>query len=99
MKVQKPIITVITEIELLCWKSARDEDDLLIYEFIKGAFVIELEQQIKMETVTIRKINRLKLPDSIIAATALVYKLTLLTRNVEDFKNIGELVSENPWHK
>jgi len=39
----------------------------------------------------------MKLPDAIIAATALVYDLTLVTRNVADFKNIDRLKLVNPW--
>ncbi len=33
----------------------------------------------------IRKTNRIKLPDAIIYATALVNNLTLITRNTSDF--------------
>jgi len=39
---------------------------------------------------------RIKLPDAIIAATALVHNLPLLTRNVADFQAITTLVVLNP---
>ena len=61
--------------------------------------VIELEQPVKLKTAEIRKAHKLKLPDAIIAATALVYDLTLLSRNVADFKNIVGLKMINPWDK
>jgi len=38
-----------------------------------------------------------KLPDAIIAATAIFHNFTLLTRNVDDFKNISFLHILNPW--
>ncbi|MCF8232854.1 MAG: hypothetical protein K9J27_11755 [Bacteroidales bacterium] len=41
--------------------------------------------------------HKIKLPDAIIAATSLVYDLTLITRNSTDFKNIDELRLINPW--
>jgi predicted nucleic acid-binding protein len=37
------------------------------------------------------------LPDTIIAATAIVHNLTIATRNVADFKGIEELSVWNPW--
>ena len=52
---------------------------------------------IKYKTADIRKKHRIKLPDAIIAATALVYELTLVSRNVSDFRNIEGLELINPW--
>ena len=48
------------------------------------------------KTIEIRKSYRIKLPDAIIAATAFVHNLTLLTRNISDYKNIEELSVINP---
>ena len=85
-----PVISAITEIELLCWKTASENDLKVLNNFIQDATVIELEQEIKSKTAEIRKANKIKLPDSIIAATAIVYNLTIITRNTADFKNIDE---------
>jgi predicted nucleic acid-binding protein len=63
----------------------------VLHAFINDALVIELEQPIKLSTAVIRKQYRIKLPDAIIAATALVHDLTLITRNTSDFKNIEGL--------
>jgi predicted nucleic acid-binding protein len=69
----------------------------VLHSFINDALVIELERPIKLKTAKIRKSSRMKLPDAIIATTALVYSLTLVTRNVADFKNIDGLKLVNPW--
>jgi predicted nucleic acid-binding protein len=71
-----PCISAITEIELLCWKAASDKDLEAIHDFIKDALVIELEPSIKIKTADIRRQHKIKLPDAVIAATALVYDLT-----------------------
>jgi len=92
-----PIISVITEIELLCWKTSNNDDLKLLNEFIADVSVIELDQDIKRQTAEIRKKYRIKLPDAIIAATALVNGLMLVTRNVSDFKGIVGLTVINPW--
>ncbi len=88
---EKPCISAITEIELLCWKTIDEKELATLHNFIEDASVIELEQPIKFKTADIRKQHKIKLPDAIIAATAIVYDLTLITRNVGDFKNIQSL--------
>ncbi len=93
----RPVISAITEIELLCWKSATEKDIEVLQNFIEDALVIELEQLIKYKTADIRKKHNIKLPDAIIAATALIYELTLVSRNIADFKNIDGLQLINPW--
>ncbi len=95
----QPYISAITEIELLCWKTATEKDLEVLHNFINDALVIELEQSIKLKTADIRKQHKIKLPDAIIAATALVYDLTLITRNTKDFEGISSLTTLNPWEK
>ncbi|CAN5590942.1 type II toxin-antitoxin system VapC family toxin [soil metagenome] len=96
---EQPVISAITEIELLCWKTATEKDLEVLHNFILDSLVIELEQPIKLKTAYIRKTHKIKLPDAIIAATALVYDLTLLSRNLSDFSNINGLKIVNPWDK
>lgn len=90
-------ISAITEIELLCWKNATSADLTLIKNFVNDCLLIELENSVKLQTIEIRKNYKLKLPDAIIAASALVYDLTLLTRNEKDFKRVENLKIINPW--
>ena len=47
-----------------------------------------IDQEIAENVIDIRKQYRIKLPDAIIAATAKTDDLCLVTRNIEDFKNI-----------
>ncbi|MCL2098780.1 MAG: type II toxin-antitoxin system VapC family toxin [Bacteroidales bacterium] len=58
---------------------------------------IFLTKEIEKQTILIRKSNKIKLPDAIIAATAMVYNLTLVTHNRDDFKNIQGLQIINPF--
>ncbi|MBT1689205.1 type II toxin-antitoxin system VapC family toxin [Dawidia soli] len=94
-----PCISAITEIELLCWKNASEQDTAILHHFIHDSFVIELERAIKLKTADIRKQYKIKLPDAIIAATAVIYDLTLVTHNVRDFTSIPGLIVEDPWTK
>ncbi len=95
----QPAISAITEIELLCWKTANKKDLKVLHNFINDAIVFELERDIKLKTAEIRKRNKIKLPDAIIAATAVINKLTLITRNAKDFVSIEALEVANPFEK
>lgn len=97
-KESRPAISAISEIELLCWKTATDSDLIVLNEFISDCIVIELEQAIKLKAAEIRKKYNIKLPDAIIAATAIVYGLKLVTRNEKDFTQIEELSIINPFN-
>ncbi|MCD6010598.1 MAG: type toxin-antitoxin system VapC family toxin [Flavipsychrobacter sp.] len=88
----EPHLSVINKIELLGFSSVTKN----ITEFVNAANVIPLSDEIIEKTITIRKTHRIKLPDAIIAATAVLQKLILLTSNDSDFKNIKGLKVVNP---
>ncbi len=94
----QPAISAITEIELLCWKTATEQDLEILRSFIIDALVFELEQPVKLKTIELRRTYKIKLPDAIIAATASTYNLTLITRNTNDFDAISGLKTVNPWN-
>ena len=88
-------ISVITRIELFS-KKIDDAETQTLIGFVRFADVIGLDEPIIQQTMRLRQQRRLKLPDAIIAATALVRGLTLITRNVSDFKGISGLAVLNP---
>lgn len=95
----QPCISASTEIELLCWKAMNENDLVVLKSFIADSVVFELEKEVKDKTVNLRLNHKIKLPDAIIAATAIVYNLSLLTRNVSDFQKIPNMIYVNPWDK
>jgi len=97
LSISRPAISAITEIELHCWKSATENDILVLNNFINDSFVYELYNDVKDKTVEIRKEYTIKLPDAIIAATAMVNNFTLLSRNAKDFNKIIGLKFTNPF--
>ena len=87
-----PIISAITQIELLGFSVVSPQ----IESFVRYTSIIGINDSVIEETIRIRKYCRIKLPDAIIAATALTNNLTLLTRNMADFINIENLNVINP---
>lgn len=51
----QPAISAITEIELLCWRTASENDIIILKNFIADSAVIELESTVKVKTIEIRK--------------------------------------------
>ena len=91
-----PNISVISKIELLGFNTT-NSDFVLLTDFVEDSNVFDLSSEVVLETINIRKEFKIKLPDSIIAATALVNNLTLITRNTSDFKKISNLKLINPY--
>lgn len=57
---------------------------------------LPVEQDIIEKAIELKQSKKMKLGDALIAATALVYDIELITRNTEDFKNIRDLRIFNP---
>jgi len=92
---QRPIISVITEIEALSWISSNKMKEKIVKSFIEDSNFLTLTHEIVKECVKIRRSRKIKTPDAIIAATALVHNLTLITSD-KGFNNISNLKIFNP---
>ena len=85
-----PNVSIITKIEVLGFNTLEKHYQIL-ENLMNDAIIIDLTSYIADMTIIIRKTCTIKLPDAIIAATALVKNLTLITHNKKDFKNIKGL--------
>jgi predicted nucleic acid-binding protein len=90
-----PNVSVITKIEVLGFNAPEDHYQLLT-NFMDDAIVLDLTSNIVDLCINIRRENKTKLPDAIIAATALVNDLILDSRNISDFKSIQGLQVIDP---
>jgi predicted nucleic acid-binding protein len=79
-------ISVITEIELLSYPLLSSENESEIYAFLADVTVIDLSQDIKQATISLRRQYRFKLPDAIIVATARFLDAELLTNDIKLLK-------------
>lgn len=59
--------------------------------------VLALEDTVVGRAISLRQERKMGLADAIIAATALVHQLPLVTRNVDDFKHVAGLEIVNPF--
>ncbi len=93
-----PVISTITQIEVLGFNNP-PEIETLLTQFIDDSLVITLNDEIVNTTIAIRKKHKIKMPDAIIAATAIVLDYALITRNTSDFKKLNSLKTIDPWLK
>jgi predicted nucleic acid-binding protein len=73
-------ISVITEIELFSKPELLPDEEENLRVFLSDRIsIIDLTDEIKKETITLRRTVQHKLPDCIVAATTIVLNATLLT--------------------
>ena len=90
-------ISVITRIELLGWRKHSPESLNSTAALLQSVSEIPLNEDIIRQCISFRQKFPIKLPDAIIAATALYAKLPLMTRDMADFERIPELKTVNPF--
>ncbi|MBI2985843.1 MAG: type II toxin-antitoxin system VapC family toxin [Deltaproteobacteria bacterium] len=84
-------VSAITELELFAFSNLSTAEEKLIEELLTTVAVISLDSHIARLAAFIRRQYRLKVPDSVIAATAMFTGSTLLTCNTRDFRRIPNL--------
>jgi tRNA(fMet)-specific endonuclease VapC len=89
-------ISIINKIEMLGFKKITRFEVDSYHKVSRRAKVIYLHDGIVEETISIRKLYNIKLPDAIIAASCISVNAVLLTSNTTDFKKISNLKVLNP---
>jgi predicted nucleic acid-binding protein len=86
----KLFISFINELELLSYPNFSKNEEIKIKEFIDDIDVYNLTDEIKSDTIRLRKKYNIKLPDAIVCATALFQSAALITFD-ESLYKIKEL--------
>lgn len=86
-KLEEPIpagehlVSVITELELLAYPDMDPGEEERVRGFLGAVRVVGLGEDERSAAVRLRREHRLKLPDAIVAATAVVSNAVLLTND------------------
>ena len=92
-----PAVSAVSYVEVLGYHQLDDEERQYLEEFFRLAQVLPLSQAVLDQAVALRQRRKMSLGDALVAGTALVHSLTLVTRNVEDFQWIQGLSLLNPF--
>jgi len=71
--------SVIVRMELLSKRQMTDNEERSLLDFLNDLAVIPLNEDIEKKAIALRRSTKLKLPDSIVAATSIVLDAILLT--------------------
>jgi predicted nucleic acid-binding protein len=86
-----PAVSAVHYVEVLSYHQLDDQEQQYLEEFFRLARVLPLSQAVLDQAVALRQQRRMSLGDALVAGTALVHGLTLVTRNVDDFQWIQGL--------
>ena len=91
-----PTVSIVSYIEVLGYPRLREPDQQFIEQFFQAADVLPLSNIVAQRAVKLRQQRKMSLGDAIIAGTALIHDLTLVTHNTEDFQWISGLKILDP---
>lgn len=86
------VISVISEAEVLRYAGLSEHDLRELDLVISTLRIVDVNSSIARRAAALGRTRSTKLPDLLIAATALELGLPLITRNLRDFRDIPELI-------
>ncbi|MEO8149026.1 MAG: type II toxin-antitoxin system VapC family toxin [Bacteroidia bacterium] len=95
----KPGVCWINYLEVLGYNKLSDKDILFFEDFFSASIIYEINFEIIQLATSLRRKKMMKLGDSLVAAIAIYFELTLITHNTEDFKHIRQLQLIDPLAK
>jgi predicted nucleic acid-binding protein len=84
-------VSTVTELELFAFPNLSRDEESLIEALLATISIIPLDSHVARIAALVRRQYRVKVPDTIIAATAMFTGSTLLSRNTRDFRRIANL--------
>ena len=92
-------VSTITYVESLGYHKLTVNDRIYLESVFQRIHILEVDKQVAEKAIELRQTSKMDLPDAIIAATALIYNVELITVNVKDFIHIPDLNITNPIDK
>ena len=83
-------LSLVNEMELLGFKDITEDEEIVIKFFLDDCSVVDINQGIKDIAIKLRKTYSIKLPDAIVAATAVFLGIPLISAD-KHFDKISEL--------
>ena len=84
-------VSIVSQIEVLGYHQLKQVEKTFLENFFNAIPVIPLNDLVAVKAIELRQRKPISLADSIIAATALIYDLTIFTENVKDYAGVKGL--------
>ena len=94
---EAPVVSAVSYVEVLGYHRLSEQERHALEDFFAATIVLPISRNVIEQAVNLRQIRKMTLADALIAATALVHNLKLVTRNVKDYDWIANLILLNPF--
>jgi len=97
---EEACIATVSRIEVLGfpgWGKLSEDRRTRLEEIVSSMIQLALSEVVIQRAIVLRQQRKMTLGDAVIAATALSENLPLVTRNIDDFKNVTGLRLINPF--
>lgn len=94
-----PVISIISKVEVLGYQNLSLENKQKLEVIFQYFPVLPLSHAVIDKAILLRQNRKMSLGDALIAGTALIYNLTIVTSNVKDYQWIDDLEIINPLSK
>jgi toxin FitB len=92
-------VSAVSYVEVLGYHKLSSNERSFYEQFFAIALILPIESDVLDTAVKLRQMKRMTLGDALIAATALVHQLTLVTHNTSDFDWIVDLSLIDPLRR
>ncbi len=93
----QPAVSAVSYVVVLGYHKLGVQERTLLEAFFAAARLLALDQLVLNQAVKLRQLRKMSLADALVAGTAFVHNLTLVTRNTTDFAWIAGLKLLNPF--
>jgi predicted nucleic acid-binding protein len=94
-----PAVSMISRVKVLGYHRLTETQKEYFEKFFKITPLLPVTEEIILKAIALRQQKKMSLGDALIAATALVHDLTLVTHNVKDFEWIDDLSVLSPFEQ
>ncbi len=85
-----------TRLELFSYPALTERDAVILSRCLGEYSEVAIDEEVIERAAAVRRRVRMKAPDAIIAASALIHSATLVTRDVAGFSRVPGLVLRSP---
>lgn len=96
VQINSPFVSELSRVEVLGFHKLTQYEIDYFGKFFESTTLLSISEEVVTKAVSLRQRRKMTLGDSLIAATALVNGLKLVTNNIKDFKWIDKLDLINP---
>ena len=91
-----PMVSAVSYVEVLGYHALRPAEEAILRRFFETSVMLPIDQSVLDQAVRLRQKRAMSLGDALVAATALVHRLPVITHNVADFGWIDDLTVIDP---